>query len=507
MNSNDPLVHLKQECRVDTPISLNSLDLKENSNLHIDTDISINSLDESSMNVDTPISLDSIDLRQGSSMQVDTPSSLSSLDLKEETNVQADTPVSIDVSNIKQEINKEEEKQEEKPKDSIVETKKVMKEDVKTEKKNSESKEEEKTVQQTEKKKIANEASIKEEVQEKNESEKKMEEQIHKKNEEKTNTTSVPKTTESTTTANKTHNPFILPQGSGVPGKTLPSLFLPNLLVPPLPNPMNSLNLLMPNIKPDLLPNPLTPGLSNDLLMSSLNAINNSAAANSTKTTESSSTSTTKKPLISPLPTPPLANPTSAANYTQSLLLGQNKAPLNPLQNLFTNSLGDLSNFKAPIFPLNMNLLVPKLNTTIKKPIKRKISQTNSEDELSNEKNEVENLPSTTTTTVNNTNSGSRKRGKYETDEKKRNVLERNRQAALKCRQKKKQWLISLQKQIDTYTAENETLQNQAILLQEEILTLRALLLTHKPCSINKNNDIIKQTPSTPTPNYLETYL
>ncbi|OUM70201.1 hypothetical protein PIROE2DRAFT_28546, partial [Piromyces sp. E2] len=103
--------------------------------------------------------------------------------------------------------------------------------------------------------------------------------------------------------------------------------------------------------------------------------------------------------------------------------------------------------------------------------------------ELSDDKSEIDSM-SNPTTTVNNANSGSRKRSKYETDEKKRNVLERNRQAALKCRQKKKQWLISLQKQIDTYTAENEILQNQAILLQEEILTLRALLLTHKPCSI-----------------------
>jgi hypothetical protein len=374
-----------------------------------------------------------------------------------------------------------------------------------------------------------------------------------------------PSTTSTSTSTIKPHNPFILPQSSNTVKPPLSNLFLSNLFMPSLaPSPLNSINLLLPNLKPELLPNPLAPAFSNDLLMSSLNAINNAtttlnhkaatastttttttttAASNptstSTSTTTTSSTSSSsstntattksppKKPLISPLPTASsIGNVTSAANYTPSLLLGQGKAPLNPLQNLFGNPLGDLANFKAPVFPLNMNLLVPKLNTTIKKPIKRKISQTNSDGEIE-EKNEMEggihsrfsstssisstsSTSNTSTTTTTNTstssnnvtatnNGHSRKKCKYETDEKKRNVLERNRQAALKCRQKKKQWLISLQKQIDTYTAENEALQNQAILLQEEILTLRALLLTHKPCSINKNNDIINQTSSAST--------
>ncbi|ORX47257.1 hypothetical protein BCR36DRAFT_584774 [Piromyces finnis] len=509
MQSSNLAIDLKCESRLDTPISLHSLDS------HGNTPMSVNSLDESCMNVDTPISLDSINLKQDSSKPA---SSLNPSDLKNESDVQVDLPSVINISRIKQEKNEEaKDKQECQSKVSgINEVKNAVKE--KIEENATLLKSKEKGVLQASDGKDPMEDEIKdirEKIKIEIEDEKKG--QSQNKEEEKISTV---KTTETSTSVNKTQNPFILPQGSAAaPGKNLPSLFLPNLLVPPIPNPMNSLNILMPNLKPDLLSNPLAPNLSNDLLVSSLNALNNSTtslpnAPSTSKTPESSlstsSTTPAKKPFV-PLATPltsSLINPTSATNYTQSLLLGQNKAPINPLQNIFANSLGDLTNFKAPIFPLNMNLLVPKLNTTIKKPIKRRISQTSSESEFSDEKNDMEGLTSTSPT-VNNINGGSRKRGKYETDEKKRNVLERNRQAALKCRQKKKQWLISLQKQIDTYTAENETLQNQAILLQEEILTLKALLLTHKPCSINKNNDIINPIPtaSTPMNDLTNTYL
>ncbi|CAH1762251.1 14964_t:CDS:2 [Entrophospora sp. SA101] len=71
-------------------------------------------------------------------------------------------------------------------------------------------------------------------------------------------------------------------------------------------------------------------------------------------------------------------------------------------------------------------------------------------------------------------------------EEKRRNFLERNRQAALKCRQRKKQWLANLQAKVEFLTNDNENLQNQAQSLREEIFNLKTLLLAHKDCPITQ---------------------
>ncbi|RHZ46645.1 hypothetical protein Glove_610g9 [Diversispora epigaea] len=76
-------------------------------------------------------------------------------------------------------------------------------------------------------------------------------------------------------------------------------------------------------------------------------------------------------------------------------------------------------------------------------------------------------------------------------EEKRRNFLERNRQAALKCRQRKKQWLANLQAKVEYLTNDNETLQNQAQSLREEIINLKTLLLAHKDCPIAQANGVI----------------
>ncbi|ORX91037.1 GCN5L1-domain-containing protein [Basidiobolus meristosporus CBS 931.73] len=73
-------------------------------------------------------------------------------------------------------------------------------------------------------------------------------------------------------------------------------------------------------------------------------------------------------------------------------------------------------------------------------------------------------------------------------DEKRKSFLERNRQAASKCRQRKKQWLNNLQAQVEYLSQENETLQNQATGLREEIINLKTLLLAHKDCPIAQAN-------------------
>jgi len=74
----------------------------------------------------------------------------------------------------------------------------------------------------------------------------------------------------------------------------------------------------------------------------------------------------------------------------------------------------------------------------------------------------------------------------FETEEEKRkNFLERNRQAALKCRQRKKQWLNELQHKVEILTQENETLQQTAAQIREEATQLRAILLGHKDCQMS----------------------
>jgi ATF/CREB family transcription factor len=66
---------------------------------------------------------------------------------------------------------------------------------------------------------------------------------------------------------------------------------------------------------------------------------------------------------------------------------------------------------------------------------------------------------------------------KPETEEEKRkNFLERNRQAALKCRQRKKAWLAQLQAKVEFLTGENERLTSALVSSREEIARLSALV-------------------------------
>lgn len=76
--------------------------------------------------------------------------------------------------------------------------------------------------------------------------------------------------------------------------------------------------------------------------------------------------------------------------------------------------------------------------------------------------------------------------GKKMTDEEKRkNFLERNRVAALKCRQRKKQWLANLQTKVEIFTQENDALTQQCSQLREEIINLKTLLIAHKDCPVS----------------------
>ncbi|KAF2732469.1 hypothetical protein EJ04DRAFT_335723 [Polyplosphaeria fusca] len=76
--------------------------------------------------------------------------------------------------------------------------------------------------------------------------------------------------------------------------------------------------------------------------------------------------------------------------------------------------------------------------------------------------------------------------GKKMTDEEKRkNFLERNRIAALKCRQRKKQWLANLQAKVELFSTENDALSATVTQLREEIVNLKTLLLAHKDCPVS----------------------
>ncbi|KAF2439318.1 hypothetical protein P171DRAFT_457922 [Karstenula rhodostoma CBS 690.94] len=75
--------------------------------------------------------------------------------------------------------------------------------------------------------------------------------------------------------------------------------------------------------------------------------------------------------------------------------------------------------------------------------------------------------------------------GRKMTDEEKRkNFLERNRVAALKCRQRKKQWLANLQAKVELFSTENDALSATVTQLREEIVNLKTLLLAHKDCPV-----------------------
>lgn len=77
--------------------------------------------------------------------------------------------------------------------------------------------------------------------------------------------------------------------------------------------------------------------------------------------------------------------------------------------------------------------------------------------------------------------------GKKMTDEEKRkNFLERNRVAALKCRQRKKQWLANLQAKVELFSTENDALSATVTQLREEIVNLKTLLLAHKDCPVSQ---------------------
>jgi ATF/CREB family transcription factor len=75
-------------------------------------------------------------------------------------------------------------------------------------------------------------------------------------------------------------------------------------------------------------------------------------------------------------------------------------------------------------------------------------------------------------------------------DEKRKNFLERNRVAALKCRQRKKQWLANLQNKVEMFSQENDALSQQITSLREEVVNLKTILMAHKDCPVSQSQGL-----------------
>ncbi|XP_030644484.1 cyclic AMP-responsive element-binding protein 5 [Chanos chanos] len=69
-------------------------------------------------------------------------------------------------------------------------------------------------------------------------------------------------------------------------------------------------------------------------------------------------------------------------------------------------------------------------------------------------------------------------------DERRRKFLERNRAAATRCRQKRKVWVMSLERKAEELTHTNLQLQNEVTSLRSEVTQLKQILLTHKDCPV-----------------------
>ncbi|GFQ83824.1 cyclic AMP-dependent transcription factor ATF-7 [Trichonephila clavata] len=69
-------------------------------------------------------------------------------------------------------------------------------------------------------------------------------------------------------------------------------------------------------------------------------------------------------------------------------------------------------------------------------------------------------------------------------DEKRKRSLERNRAAATRCREKRKQWITALERKADELANTNTHLQHEVSQLRNEVAQLKSMLLAHKDCPV-----------------------
>ncbi|KAI8363896.1 hypothetical protein BD560DRAFT_403792 [Blakeslea trispora] len=73
-------------------------------------------------------------------------------------------------------------------------------------------------------------------------------------------------------------------------------------------------------------------------------------------------------------------------------------------------------------------------------------------------------------------------------------LLEKNREAAYRCRQKKKKWIHDLEEKSVVVENKNKELQDQVSHLREESIYLRNLLLTHGNCNCKVVQAYLRRT-------------
>ncbi|GAN01226.1 hypothetical protein MAM1_0005c00658 [Mucor ambiguus] len=73
-------------------------------------------------------------------------------------------------------------------------------------------------------------------------------------------------------------------------------------------------------------------------------------------------------------------------------------------------------------------------------------------------------------------------------------LLEKNREAAYRCRQKKKKWVNSLEERSQSAEVKNRELSEQVSQLREESIYLRNLLLTHGNCECDVVQAYLRRT-------------
>ncbi|KAI8087487.1 hypothetical protein BDF21DRAFT_414508 [Thamnidium elegans] len=93
--------------------------------------------------------------------------------------------------------------------------------------------------------------------------------------------------------------------------------------------------------------------------------------------------------------------------------------------------------------------------------------------------------------------SGRKRRIVFEGDDaedRRKKFLERNRVAAYKCRQKKKNWMQELEQKADIQNNRNEELRSIVAQLREESMYLRNLLLSHGNCDCESVQAYLRKT-------------
>jgi ATF/CREB family transcription factor len=69
-------------------------------------------------------------------------------------------------------------------------------------------------------------------------------------------------------------------------------------------------------------------------------------------------------------------------------------------------------------------------------------------------------------------------------------VTDRHSVAALECRQRKKEWLASLQTKVELFSTENDALTSEITQLREGVVKLKTLLLAHKDCPVTQQQGL-----------------